>query len=188
MGAGIPRIRPGRSMHDRIGFSFLGFLASLLPFVCSALAAVVANLPISVLGDILPTPLLAFMPVYFWCLVRPDLMPPWAALVLGAWEDLLSGGQMGIWAFSFVVAYALVDRERDAFAGLSGVGAILGFGTAVLLVGMTAFVIVAVTNGAFPPLGPVLAQAALTIALYFPGLSLLNLLHHKLIGPLRGDY
>lgn len=175
-------------MHDRIGLSFPAFVASGLPFFCGILAAIIANFPVSFIGGLLPTPLLAFMPVYFWCLVRPDLMPAWAALALGAWEDLLSGGQMGIWALSFVVAYALVDRERDAFAGLSGIGAILGFSAAALLVGMTAFVIVAVTHGGFPPLGPVLLQSALTILLYFPGLWLLNLLHHKLIGPLRGDY
>ena len=34
---------------------------------------------------------------------------------------------------SFVVTYALIDRQRDAFAGLSGVGAILGFATAATL-------------------------------------------------------
>jgi rod shape-determining protein MreD len=175
-------------MHDRIGLSFAGVAASALPFLCGVLGAVVANVPISFLGGVLPPPLLAFMPVYFWCLVRPDLMPAPAALALGALEDLLSGGPMGIWALSFVVAYALVDRERDAFAGLSGIGAILGFAAATLLVGTTAFVVVAMSHGQFTPIGPVMLQAASTIVLYFPGLALLNLLHHRLIGPLRSDY
>ena len=30
----------------------------------------------SLLGGLVPPPLLALMPVYFWCLVRPDLMTP----------------------------------------------------------------------------------------------------------------
>jgi len=175
-------------MHDRIGFSLSGTLASTLPFLCGVLGVAVANVPISFLGGIVPPPLLAFMPVYFWCLVRPDLMPPPAALVLGAWEDLLSGGPMGIWAASFVVAYALVDRERDAFAGLSGLGAILGFAAALLLAGSTAFVIVAVSNESFPPLEPLLLMVAVTIVFYFPILSLLNFLHHRLIGPLRSEF
>jgi rod shape-determining protein MreD len=175
-------------MHDRIGFSLAGSLAATLPFLCGVLGAIIANIPVSLTGGLLPPPLLAFMPVYFWCLVRPDLMPAPAALALGALEDLLSGGAMGIWALAFVVAYALVDRERDAFAGLSGIGAILGFAAAMLLVGTSAFVVVAVSDGQFPPLGPVMLQVVLTIVLYFPGLLLLNLLHHRLIGPLRSDF
>lgn len=175
-------------MHDRIGFSFPAALAATIPVMCGVICAFIANVPVSMIGGLLPTPLLAFMPVYFWCLVRPDLMPAPAALALGALEDLLGGGSMGIWALSFVVAYALVDRERDAFAGLSGIGAILGFGAAMLLVGTTAFVIVAVTYGHFTPLGPVMLQVALTIPLYFPGLWLFNLIHHRLIGPLRSEF
>lgn len=175
-------------MHDRIGFSFPAALAGALPFLLAVLAAIISNIPISLFGGLLPPPLLAFMPVYFWCLVRPDLMPVPAALTVGILEDLLSGGPMGVWAASFVAAYALVDRERDAFAGLSGIGAILGFATATLLVLTTSFLIVAVVYGHVPPLGPLLLMAAITILLYFPGLSLLNLLHHRLIGPLRSDF
>lgn len=175
-------------MHDRIGFSFLGALAAILPVGLGVLGALVANMPISILGGLVPPPVLAFMPVYFWCLVRPDLMPAPAALALGALEDLLSGGQMGIWALSFVVAYALVDRERDTFAGLSGIGAILGFASAMLLAGTSAFLIEAVSNERFPPLAPVLLQVAVTILYYFPGLWLLNRLHHRLIGALRSDF
>ena len=58
-------------------------------------------------------------------------------------EDLFSGGPPGVWAASFVAAYALVDRQRDTFAGLSGIGAILGFAAAMLVgVGARAYVIV----------------------------------------------
>lgn len=175
-------------MHDRIGFSLTGTLAAMLPFVLGVLGAFVANMPVSFLGGLVPPPLLAFMPVYFWCLVRPDLMPPWAALAIGALEDLLCGGQMGIYAAAFVVAYVMVDRERDAFAGLSGIGAILGFSVAMLLLGVSAFFISAVSDERFPPLAPVLLQVASTIVFYFPGLWLLNRLHHRLIGALRSDF
>jgi len=175
-------------MNDRLGLSFSGNIGSALPFLCGALGVVIANVPISFLGGLVPSPLLAFMPVYFWCLVRPDLMPAPAALALGALEDLLSGGPMGIWALSFVVSYALIDRERDGFAGLSGVGAIVGFAAAMLVAEATAFLVVAATHEIFPPLAPFVLQAVVTIVLYFPGLSLLNLIHHRLIGALRSDF
>jgi rod shape-determining protein MreD len=175
-------------MNDRLGFSVSGSLGSALPFLCGAIGVVLANVPISFMGGLVPSPLLAFMPVYFWCLVRPDLMPAPAALALGALEDLLSGGPMGIWALSFVVSYALVDRERDAFAGLSGFGAIIGFGAAMLVAEVTAFLVVATTHATFPPAGPFVLQAMMTILFYFPGLSLLNFVHHRFIGALRSDF
>jgi len=175
-------------MNDRLGLSFSGSFASVLPFLCGAVGVVVANVPISFLGGLVPSPLLAFMPVYFWCLVRPDLMPAPAALALGALEDLLSGGPMGIWALSFVVAYTLIDRERDGFAGLSGFAAIIGFAAAMLVAEVTAFLVVAATHATFPPLGPFVLQAVTTILLYFPGLALLTQIHHRFVGALRSDF
>lgn len=175
-------------MNDRLGLSFSGTFASVLPFLCGVMGVVVANVPISFTGGLLPSPLLALMPIYFWSLVRPDLMPAPAALALGAMEDLLSGGPMGIWALSFVVTFAVVDRERDALAGLSGLAAILGFAAAILLAETTAFLVVAATHERFPSLAPFVTQAAATIVLYIPGLWLLNLVHHKLVGPLRSDF
>jgi rod shape-determining protein MreD len=175
-------------MHDRIGFSLPNTLGSVLPFSLGVLGVVMANVPVSFLGGLLPPPLLSLMPIYFWCLVRPDLMPVPAALALGALEDLLSGGPMGVWALSYVIAYALVDRERDAFAGLSGIGAIMGFGTAVLLAAATEYAITALTVGHFPPIASVILQVGSTVVLYFPGLWLLNLIHHRLIGRLRSEF
>lgn len=175
-------------MHDRVGFSIATVFVPILPFCLSVVAAVLGNVPITFLGGWVPPPLLAFMPVYFWCLVRPDLMPPPAALGLGAFQDLLSGGHMGIWAVSFVVAYAVVDRERDGFAGLAGLGAILGFAAAMLVVEFVAYLVAAVSYQRLPSLEPLLAMGAVSVLAYLPILGLLNLIHHRLIGPLRSDF
>jgi rod shape-determining protein MreD len=175
-------------MHDRFGFSLLRTLAATLPVLCAVLGAIIGNVPLSAFGSFVPQPLFALMPVYFWCLVRPDLMPPPAALAIGILQDLLSGGQMGVWALSFVATYALVDRERDAFAGLSGLGALLGFATAMLVAGGTAYAIIGLSHEQLPRIEPLLAMAAVTIVLYLPVLGLLNQLHHRLIGPLRSDF
>jgi hypothetical protein len=47
---------------------------------------------VSILGGLVPAPLFALVPVYFWCLVRPDLMTPAVAFSIGFAEDVLSGG------------------------------------------------------------------------------------------------
>jgi rod shape-determining protein MreD len=171
-----------------MGFSVLGAVAAVTPFLCGLLGAALANIPISILGGLVPPPLFALMPVYFWCLMRPDLMPPWAALMIGATEDLLSGGPMGVWAASFVVVYLIVDRERDAFAGLAGIGAILGFGSALLVACGVAYSIVALTYGRLLPIEPLILTMVTSIVFYFPALALLNLLYHRFIGPLRSGF
>ncbi len=113
--------------------------ASVIPVTAGVLGVLIANLPVSFLGGIVPAPLLGLMPIYFWGLVRPDLMPPFWAFAAGILEDMLSGGPAGVWTVSFIVTYVLIDRQRDAFAGLSGFGAILGFATAASLACASAY-------------------------------------------------
>ena len=122
-------------MADRIGWSFRGAVGASIPFVCAVLGVVASNIPVSIFGALVPPPMFGLMPIYFWCLVRPDLMPPFAVFVIGVLQDLLSGGQAGVWTLSFVAAYAVVDRERDSFAGRAGMGAMLGFAAAMLVAG-----------------------------------------------------
>src|SRR5271169_3828826 len=107
--------------HLSMNFITRAFI-SLLPVLMSLFLVVLVNLPLSVTGGLVPAPLLALAPVYFWSLVRPDLMPPLAALGIGLFEDLLSGGAPGVWAGGFLAAYALADRQRDSFAGMLGSG------------------------------------------------------------------
>jgi len=163
-------------------------LANLVPVLASVLAVLLANVPISFFGGALPAPLLALMPVYYWCLVRPDLMSPGWAFVIGVLQDILSGGPPGIWAGAFVATYALIDRQRDAFAGLSGWGAMLGFATAALVACSSAYLIVSFYYWRLPPLAPVMVEFALTVLYYAPVAMLLGLLHHHLVGPLRSEF
>jgi rod shape-determining protein MreD len=174
-------------MSDRLGYSFSGFLSGLVPFSMGLFAVVLANLPLSLLGGHVPSPLLALMPVYFWCLVRPDLMSPAAALVIGLLEDLLSGGPPGVWAVSFVACYALVNRQRDAFAGLSGLGAILGFAAAMLVTAGVAYLIIAIYFVRLPPATPLIVEIAVSVLFYIPGAVLLGWVHRHFVGPLRSD-
>src|SRR6185437_2699464 len=103
-------------------------LSALLPVMCGFMGVFLSNMPITVFGGLVPPPLLGFIPIYFWCLIRPDLMTPAAAFAIGVLQDVMSGGPPGIWTLSFVIDYAVIQRQRDAFAGLSGLAAVLGFG------------------------------------------------------------
>jgi len=172
--------RPGTS-------GSLKFLAALVPVLCGLFCAFLTNIPVSFLGGAVPPPLLALVPVYYWCLVRPDLMTPAAALAIGFAEDVLSGGPPGVWTLAFVLTYALVARQRDSFAGLSGIAAVLGFAAAALAACACAWLTVALLHAQLPPLTPILSELAMTVLFYIPAAYVIGLIHHRLIGASRGD-
>jgi rod shape-determining protein MreD len=163
-------------------------LSNMVPVLAGIVAVVLANIPISLTGGAIPAPLLALMPVYYWCLVRPDLMSPAWAFAIGVLQDILSGGPPGIWAGSFVAAYALIDRQREVYAGLSSLGALFGFATATLTACLTAYLIASLYYARLVPLAPLTAEFAVTVLYFVPVAMLLGFLHHHVVGPLRSEF
>jgi len=164
----------------------LRFLSSALPVGLALLLVMLANLPVSFTGGALPAPALALAAVYFWVLVRPDLVPPFAVLMVGLMEDLLSGGPPGLWAAGFLAAYALTDRQRETFAGLAGAGALLGFAGAMLLAGGTAYILATMIYVRFPPLPPLLLESVSTVVFYPLVAFSMGWVHRRIVGPMRG--
>ena len=160
-------------------------LASLFPALIAAGLVIFANLPISFTGGLLPPPVLALGAVYYWTLVRPDLMPPLVVLAIGLLEDLLSGGPPGLWAAGFVAAYALTDRERETFAGMIGPGALMSFAAVMLLAGVTAYVVACLVYLRLPPLSPLIVEAISTVLFYPLVAKSLRWVHVRIVGPMR---
>jgi rod shape-determining protein MreD len=165
----------------------LRVLARFVPLLSGITCAFISNIPVSVTGGALPPPLLALVPVYYWCLVRPDLMTPATALWIGICEDILSGGAPGVWTLSFVLTYAAVARSRDSFAGLSGLGAVLGFSVAAAVACICAYAITAASFWRLPQPGPIVSELAMTVLFYIPTAMAVGAIHHQLVGPLRSD-
>ena len=178
-----------RAAVERMG-SITGnrFLASAIPVLCGFLGVIATNLPFSVFGSWVPAPMYALKPIYFWCLVRPDLMTPGWVFIIGMAHDIVSGEPAGIWAASFVATYAAVDRQRDAFAGLSGWGAILGFATAALIACTTHYGISSLYRWQVLPVSGSIKEFAVTSLLYIPVALALGWLHRRLVGPLRSEF
>lgn len=163
-------------------------LANAVPVFAGLLSVVIANIPISLTGGMVPAPLLALMPIYYWCLVRPDLMSPIWAFAIGVLQDIFSGGPPGVWAASFVAAYALIDRQREIYAGLSSWGALFGFATAVLTACLSAYAIASLYYGQLVPPAPLTVEFAVTVLYFAPVAMLLGFLHHHVVGPLRSEF
>jgi rod shape-determining protein MreD len=173
-------------VYDRFGNSFVSVLAAGIPVLSGFLGVLISNIPISLTSGLVPPPLFALMPIYFWSLVRPDLMPVAAIFAIGLAEDVLSGGPPGLWAATFLICYAFLDRQREFFAGLASIGAILGFATVMLMASFVAYGLVALVYAHTPPLQPLLVEDGVTIIFYIPVLLAMNAIQHNLIGPSRG--
>lgn len=157
------------------------------PIVAAICAVLIGTVPLTLLGGGVPSPLFALMPVYFWVLVRPDVMNTGWVFVIGLLQDLLSGGAPGIWALAFIITYYLLDKQRDNFAGLSGIGALLGFACAALTTQLSAYLIYALAYQHFMPTTPFIIQFAVTVLLYIPAAYIISFLHRRFVGPMRED-
>lgn len=170
------------------GFFHSRLLANAVPVLFAFIGVVLTNTPISVFGGWIPSPMYALMPVYYWCLVRPDLMSPGWVLLIGLGNDVLSPAPIGIWAVSFVVTYAVIDKQRDAFAGLSGWGAILGFATAALIACLMHYTVTSIYLWKLMAVSGSIKEFAVTSVVYGFILPVLGWVHRKVVGPLRSDF
>ena len=161
--------------------------ASLTPAMMALLAVAIANLPVTFSNGILPPPLLGLAVVYFWTLLRPDLVPPVLVLVIGLFEDLLSGGQPGLWAVGYLVAYAITDRQRDTFAGLAGWGVMIGFSIVMFCTAALVYSAGSLIYWRLAPLQPLLIQAIVTVILYPLMAVILGLIHRRFVGAPHGQ-
>ena len=174
-------------MVDLLSLNPPRFFAACLPVASAVLLTILVNIPLSLAYGLFPAPMLALAAIYFWSLVRPDLMPPAAVLIIGLLEDLLSGGPPGLWAAGFMAAYTLADRQRDLLAGLSGAAALIGFAAASLLAAMTAYFLTWVVYHRWPALAPLLLACVVTVAVY-PLLALpLSWAQRRVVGAMRGE-
>lgn len=172
-------------MADPVALNVSRLLGSLLPVLSAVFLVMLVNLPVTLTGGLFPAPLLALTAVYFWALVRPDLMPPYVVLFVGLLEDLLSGGPAGVWATGFIAAYALVDRQRENLAGLAGAAAVLGFAAAMALAAAATFVLTWIMFMRQPPLAPLLLASVFTTLFYPPIAVVLGWMHRRAVGALR---
>jgi rod shape-determining protein MreD len=72
-------------------------------------------LPVLLIADVMPVvPPLGFLMLVAWRLVRPGLLPLWAGVPLGAFDDLFSGQPFGsgvlLWSLA-MIAFELIEAR-----------------------------------------------------------------------------
>jgi rod shape-determining protein MreD len=90
-------------------------MINVLPIATTVLAALLSIEPLRLGGYAALTPAFTLMATYYWTIYRPDLLPPLPLFLIGAIQDLLSGGLPGVTAVTLLLARAIVLPRRHYF-------------------------------------------------------------------------
>lgn len=163
------RLSQAVSMIVPLGFGFFGILLGMLPLRLDAGVGF--------------TPLFALMPIYFWGLFRPAILPPGSAFGLGLAQDLLTGAPVGLHALVFMLAFALVVAQRPLFSQRLLQGAWFGFGVTVAFAALALWIMSSIYIGEPQSLLPALAQIAASAIVYPLAANLFILTERRLLSP-----
>lgn len=170
---------PGRS---RINRAPSPFLVIAMPWMTVALASLLLSLPFLPPLPLLPP--LGFMLLLAWVQVRPGLLPVWAGLPLGAFDDLYSGQPFGsailLWSLAMIASDLIEARipwRSFMTEWLIAAGLIAGY----LVAGMA---LANMAGGQTPP-WIILPQLVLSILLYPAAGRLVALFDRLRLAPFR---
>ncbi len=137
-----------------------------IPFVVALLCVMFSMLPLGLSSGVVIAPSFALMAVYYWGLYRPDLMPPFTVFLVGLFQDLMSGGPLGLWSLVYLAVYGVVVSQRLFFIGKAFLAIWFGFGVMALVAGTISWVVSCLYFGmVLSPLS-VLVLALLSFVLY----------------------
>ena len=139
-------------------------LARATPWLSVMLASLLPAMPVIASAPVLPP--FGLMLLVAWCQIRPGLLPVWAGLPLGAFDDVFSGQPLGsailLWSLAMIVLEIIEAR-------IPWRNYLLEWLTAAVLIcaGLAAMLVIANAAGGGAALLVIAPQAA-TAVLLFP--------------------
>jgi rod shape-determining protein MreD len=139
---------------------------NLVPVALTTLLVMAGVVPLG-LPDLSPIfPALALIAVYYWTVHRPDLMPVWAVFLIGLFQDLLSGGPVGVGVAALLVVHGMVVSLRRYFGGASLFALWLVFAPVAGAAIFTLWLLTCLLRGALLDPEPAAFQYLATMAAY----------------------
>lgn len=151
-----------RSVGSRIVRGTTVLVPTLVAFFC-VLASI---LPYGSLGGVPISPLFPLAAIFFFILTRPAFMTPLSVFAIGIFQDLISGGPLGLWALVYLFVYLVTAAQRILFVGRPAGQAWLGFIFTCALTGVIVWFLATLFYQAYIPLIPIAGQMLVTALVY----------------------
>lgn len=138
----------------------------MIPFGITFFLLLLTAIPSHIPGFASIAPVLPLMGVYYWAIYRPDLLPAWAAFLIGLLYDILACTPVGVNALVLLLVQSVAASQRRFFLGKSFLVAWWAFG--LLTAGATGltWILVVVLNGRVVDPSPVIFEYLLTMGLF----------------------
>jgi rod shape-determining protein MreD len=148
-------------------FRFTRIIWAVVPTLTVATAIFFTILPYGQVWGRFPTPALALIPIYYWTIHRPQLIPPAVVFLLGLAQDFATAGPVGLWPVVYLITYSVTLSQRTEIEGLPMRFAWAAFAGVTLLGLFVGWFGASIYNGGFLSAVPMALQA-LTTAVLFP--------------------
>ncbi len=142
------------------------WVRQFIPFGVTLVLLILTAIPTRVPGFAGIAPMLPMMGVYYWAVYRPDLLPAWAAFLIGLFYDIIAGTPLGVNALVLVLVQGVAASQRRFFLAKSFMVAWWSF--AMLTSGAVglAWLLMAILRGQAVDPAPVLFEYLVTIGLF----------------------
>ncbi|MDH3475442.1 MAG: rod shape-determining protein MreD [Rhodospirillales bacterium] len=139
---------------------------SLSPLIITLLLVTAGFVPLQVPNIAPVIPSLALIGVYYWAVHRPDLMTIWSIFAIGLFQDLLSGGYVGVGILALLMVHLVVDTQRRYFARATFQGLWVMFAVVAAAAIYLMWLLNSILQGELLEVRPALFQFLTTVAVY----------------------
>jgi len=136
------------------------------PTLLGAFGVLLIASPVRLGEGVLPTPLLPLVVVYFWSIYSPSHLPAPGVFLIGLFQDLVTGGPLGMWPAIYLLVQYLVISQRGYFPGRDQQVVWLGFAVVAFIASVLLCLIMSMMRGLLMTPGFLAWQMAATVAIY----------------------
>lgn len=138
----------------------------MVPMVVTLVLLLLTAVPTHLPGFAGIAPILPLMGVYYWAIYRPELLPAWAAFLIGFLYDIIAGTPLGVNALVLLLVQGVSAAQRRFFLGKSFMVAWWAFGLlAAGSIGLS-WLLVTILSGRVVDAAPVIFEYLLTMGLF----------------------
>ncbi|MBF0324135.1 rod shape-determining protein MreD [Magnetospirillum moscoviense] len=143
-----------------------GWVRHIVPTGVTLFLLFLTAIPTHIPGLAGITPMLPMMGVYYWAIYRPDLLPAWAAFLIGLLHDIIAGTPFGVNALVMVLVQGVSASQRKFFLGKSFMVAWWAFSLLAAGASALSWLMTSILSGRVIDPGPAFFQYFLTLGLF----------------------